>query len=224
MARKPKSRPRTRKSKRTQRRQTYVYVGKKTRAQIRDFSRFIPSLEKLKGKTRITSEEKAQLTKAKKALRYSTGMRPITEAQAKRLRKRGEGNIIVGKGIRAVRLGNAGTNAKITVKPNGMIVSTNGETYEYHKLTNPTPDRMVDFGREILKRKDVASIYLWTTRGRGAEGFNYIGDEDDEEAEETGLEGSWIGFIRTRFEQYQALQEFTEGIVARIKKKRTKKK
>ena len=188
------------KKKRPQRR-IYIPVGKKRRAEIKAYSKFIPSLNKLKGKSKITPAEQAQLTRAKKLLRYTENLKPVTEKQAKQLRKQG---LLEGKGIRAIRLRNTAPDAKIRVLKSGIIVTSNGRKWEYHPFA-PEPDVLADEGERLLAREDVAQINLWTNRGRANEGFTYA--------------KAWQDYIFNRFQNYTALKEFTEGIAVLIKEK-----
>jgi hypothetical protein len=196
-----------RKSRRS-RRQTYTYVGKRTKAEIREYSKFIPSLDKLKGKSRLTAAEKSQLTRAKKALQHTENLHAVTPRQAKQLRKQGlldpikskSGKVIGYK--RAVRLRNTSPDAKVRVLKSGIIVTSNGRKWEYHPVV-AEPDSLISAGEELLDTPRVAQINLWTNRGRVNEGFR--------------SKAAWAEYIRTRFTQYVQATEFTEGIAALIK-------
>lgn len=199
------------KTKRT-RRVTYKHIGKGTRKQIRDMSRFIPSLSKLKGKTRITSAEYAAVTRAKKKLRHTENLRPVTAKQAKELRKRG---LLAGNGIQAIRLRSTAENAKVRVRKNGVVVTSNGRTFEYHPVKADI-DALAEAGEALLDRRDVKQIFLWTSRGRTDEGFTYFGEGDDD--------GGWLAYLQARFSQYHQIADFTEGIAAEIKAAKGKSK
>lgn len=190
------------------RRNTQVFVGKKTRAELREYSKFVPGLRKLQDKARktgkLSSHEVAQLTRAKKALRHTEALKPLTEKQAKALAKAGHKDLLVGKGVRAIRLRNTSPEAKVRIRKDGLIVTSNGRTWEYHPVA-PTVDALADYGVMLLERGDVAQINLWTNRGRVNEGFS--------------RKSAWIEYLRDRFAQYVQTSEFTEGIAARIKNK-----
>ncbi len=198
----------SRRSSSNKRRITYSYVGKKTRAEIREAAKYVPSVAKLKGKKRLTAAEKSTLTRAKKQLQYSQNLRPITEKQAKLLKARGEGDLIVGKGVRAIRLNNTSPNAKIRVKKSGVVVSSNGRTWEYHPVSSDV-DALAEYGEAQLERDDVIQIALWMARGRSSEGF-----EDGED---------WVSYLSNTFAQYQNQQDFTKGIAVEIRGKRNGK-
>lgn len=187
------------------RRQTYVFVSKKTRSEIREYSKFAPGLSKLKGKLRITSEQRAQLTRTKKVLRHTENLKPLTEKQAKALAKAGHKDLLVGKGVRAIRLRNTSPEAKVRVRKDGLIVTSNGRTWEYHPVAAEI-DALADYGIMLLDRGDVAQINLWINRGRANEGFS--------------RKSAWIEYLRDRFAQYVSQTEFTEGIAARLKDKK----
>lgn len=187
------------------RRQTYVFVSKKTRGEIREYSKFAPGLSKLKGKSRITSAERAQLTRLKKALRHTENLKPLTEKQAKALAKAGHKDLLVGNGVRAIRLRNTSPEAKIRIKKDGLIITSNGRTWEYHPVAAEI-GALADYGIALLERGDVAQINLWTNRGRANEGFS--------------RKQAWLDYLHDRFAQYVSQTEFTEGIAARIKDKK----
>lgn len=186
-------------------RRIFINVGKTKRAEIREYSKFIPSLEKLKGKTKITPAEQAQLSRAKRLLRHTDNLKPVTEKQAKQLKKMG---LLEGKGVRAIRLRNTEPHAKISVLKSGIIVTSNGRKWEYHPVA-PDIEALATHGETLLNRDDVAQINLWTNRGRASEGFTYI--------------KAWIDYLRDRFSQYVQMQEFTNGIAALIKDKKESK-
>ena len=190
---------------RKSRRQTYVFVGKKKRTQIRELSRYVPSLKKLRGKSRITSAEAAQLTRAKKRLRHTENLRIVTDKQAKILKKKG---LLAGHGVQAIRLRSTAENAKIRVTKSGMVITSNGRTFEYHPV-KPDIDALAAAGERLLERSDVATIYLWTNRGRTDEGFTYF--------HKPPLQGGWLEYLQQRFQQYHAVNDFVEGIAAEIR-------
>lgn len=198
------------------RRQTFVYVGKKTRSDISELSKYIPSLSKLKGKTRITTQEKSQLTKARKELRYRENLKPVSAAQAKILKKKGflapiyskkkEGRErkIIGH-TQAIKLRETSPDAKVKVHNDGVVVVSNGRTWEYHPVT-ATPDALIDAGEKLLKRKDVGQINLWNNYGRVNASYS-----DPVQ---------WAEFIRTTFLSYEGAGDYIHGIAARLKQKR----
>lgn len=190
------------------RRQTYVYINRKTKKEISELSKFVPALNDLKGKSRITTQQKALLTKAKKRTQHTESYRPITAHQEKLLRAHGDADIIVGKGVRAVRLRNTSENAKLTVRKNGMLVTSNGRTWEYHPVSSD-PDDLSEYGAKQLERGDVEAIGLWTNRGR----VDATTDDADD----------WNDFLYNTFSKYEKAKEFTKGIVVLIKKGKTKR-
>lgn len=191
---------------------TYKHIGKATRKQISEMSRFIPSLAKLKGKQRITSAEYSAVTRAKKKLRHTENLRPVTAKQAKELRKRG---LLAGNGIQAIRLRSTAENAKVRVHKDGVVVTSNGRTFEYHPV-KPDIDALADVGERLLDRRDVKQIFLWTSRGRTDEGFTYFGEGEDD--------GGWLAYLQSRFSQYHQISDFTEGVAAEIKSTKGKTK
>lgn len=189
------------------RRTTYIPLagkaGAKTRAQLREYAKFKPSLRKLATKAqktgRLTSVEYGQFTRAKRQLRHTENLRPVTEKQAKKLRKKG---LLVGHGIQAVRLRNTAPNAKIKVLKSGLIVTSNGRTWEYHPVA-PEIDILVGYGLSLLDQPTTQAIALWTTRGRSDETFS--------------RKNAWIAYLQSRFSQYVQAMDFTLGIAREVK-------
>lgn len=150
----------------------------------------------------ITPAQKAELTRAKKKLRHTQNLIPVTEKQAKALKKKG---LLVGKGVRAIRLRNTSPGAKLKVLKSGVVVTSNGRRWEYH----PYPadiDTLSSAGHALIARDDVARIHLWLSKGRANEGF--------------GSAKAWDEYLYQRFAQYVQQQDFVEGIAALIKDKK----
>ncbi len=190
-------------ARRQKRRQTYTYVGRKTKSDIARLAKLKPSLAKLRGKSRITSAEKAELTRAKKQLRDQHNLKPVTEKQAKLLKKKGLlANI---RGVRAIKLRETSPDAKIRVHNDGVVVVSNGRTWEYHP-NDADAASLITEGEALLQRKDVAQINLWTAAGRANKGFS-----DPEQ---------WAAYIQNKFTQYANADDYISGIAARIKGKR----
>lgn len=198
-----------RKGRARKRRTTYTYLNRKRKKEITELAQWVPSLEKLKGKDRLTAAQQAQVTRAKKSLRHTETYRRVTDKQAKLLKQKGEGGILVGKGVRAIRLRNTASNAKIKILSNGMIVTSNGRTWEYHPV-DADADTLNEYGKEQLERDNVEAVGLWTNRGRTNE------TTDDPE--------QWEEFLYQRFTKYADAQEFTQGVVVLIKEKRKRGK
>lgn len=198
-------------------RRIFIPVGKKKRAEIREYSRFVPSLEKLKGLTKITPAQQAQLTHAKKMLRHTENLKPVTELQAKALKKQ---ELLVGKGIRAIRLRNTAPNAKFRLKKGGIFVTSNGRTWEYHPIKRNAEDvvtLLAERGEKLLERKDVVQITVWTARGRSDQGFSRV--------------DRWVHYLQTRFlyesdgvQVSGAAADWVVGIAVEIKPKKVTKR
>lgn len=195
--------------KRTRKARIVAPVGKQRRAEIREYSKFVPSLSKLKGKKGLTASELGQLTRAKKALRHTDNLHPVTEKQFAQLKKQGLIDPTLSKkGVHAVRLRNTSPDAKIKVLKSGIMVSSNGRTWEYHPVSADV-DTLAEYGIELLQRKDVQQINLWLAKGRANEGFR--------------TEESWTAYLYNRFQQYVNQQDYTNGIAALIKEQRKKR-
>lgn len=187
-------------------------VGKQRRKEIRELSKFVPSLEKLKGKKGLTASELGQLSKAKKAVRGLHNLHPITERQAKQLQKQGLlEKDLTKKGIRAIHLRNTSPDAKVKVLKSGIIVTSNGRDWEYHPV-DPDPEVLAEYGEQLLKRKEtphIKTITIWLVRGRMDETFSTV--------------NSWIDFLENRYIGYGKTQDFVLGIAARRAATRGKK-
>jgi hypothetical protein len=185
-------------------------VGKKRRQEIKELSRYIPSLEKLKGKRGLTASELGQLTRAKKKLRYTENLRPLTEKQAKKLQKMGQGNAIVGNGIRALRLNNTSPHAKIRVNKNGVIVVSNGRNWGYHPAKDTDAKSVADLGEKLLKQLDVSGISLWTVKGRANEVFSYPKE--------------WFEWVTAYYQGYAQTDDWVLGVAFLIAEKNFERK
>lgn len=180
----------------------YTYVSKKQRRQIKELSPFVPNIAKLKGREKITPQEAGYLTKKAQQLRYTSSLKPITEKQEKALKASGHSDLLVGKGVRAIHLRNTSPDARMSVRKDGIFVTSNGRKYEYHPV-DADPDALAREGEKLLERDDIAAIYLWTGNGRVNEGWT--------------TEEGWTGFLYDRYTQYIHANEMTQGIAARVK-------
>lgn len=188
----------------TKRRKIYVNLKKTEKKQIREFAKFIPALDKLRGKTKITPAEYGQFTKAKKKLRHTENLKPLTAKQAKQLK-----GVVVGGGVRAIRLRNTAEHAKVRVRKGGVVVTSNGRTWEYHPTTNikdhtEMVKALIEKARELFNRDKAPpySLHLWTSKGRAAEGFSNF--------------EMWANYIFASFNKYQNADEFVWGVAAMV--------
>lgn len=194
------------KGKKPKRRNIQTPIGNKTRAEIKKYSKYMPSLKEMSKKRHLSSSEMGKLTRARKRLRHTENLRPVTEKQAKILKKR---KLLAGNGIQAIRLNNTSPNAKIRLRKNGVLVSSNGRTWEYHSVLITMED-MIDAGEALLERGDIAQINLWTTKGRGNEGFAYA--------------EAWANYLREYWQKYESQEDFMNGIAALVSEREIKTK
>lgn len=170
----------------------------------------MPSLEKLKNKKGLTASELGQLTRAKKKLRYTENLKPLTARQAKQLQKSGMGNAIVGNGVRAIRLNNTSPHAKIKVNKKGVIVVSNGRNWGYFPAKDTDADTIASLGVELLERLDVRSISLWTVKGRANETFPYP--------------DLWVEWVGGYYQRYDETDDWVLGVAFEILDEPVKRK
>lgn len=184
-------------------------MRKSERKQISLFSQYIPSLGKYKGKDRITSAEYSAYQRAKKKLRHTDNLRPLTEKQAKALGKKK----LAGHGIRAVRLRNVvegdSHSRVVRVTKKGVLVTSNGREWEYHPVTltkdaDTNTARMIEAGRALFARpkKPPFQLHIWTSKGRSNEGWSSL--------------EKWAGGVVAFFMAYQTSGDFVLGIAAMV--------
>lgn len=188
-------------------RTTYVLLKKSEKKQLRDFAKFIPSLDKYKGQDKITSAGYGAFQKAKKKLRHTENLRPVTAKQAKHLQKR-----LVGGGIRALRLRNVAegdSHSKVvSVSNKGVVLTSNGRKWEYHPVNASTPDalasKLIHTGLTLFKRKKKVPIqlHIWTSKGRNGEGAS--------------SPEKWIQIVVRYVETYENADEFVYGLAALV--------
>ena len=198
------------KKRRATRRATFVPLKTSEKKQIREFARYIPSLENYVGKSRISSAEYGAFKRAKKKLRHTENLKPLTEKQAKALRGK-----LVGGGIRAIRLRNTGGDVNVKVKAvlkGGIVVTTNGRDWEYHPVSgggdiDEVKGRLIEAARKLFNRPKAPpwAIGLWTSKGRASELFSSF--------------EAWANYILSRFNKYQNAEEYIWGIAALVKDK-----
>jgi hypothetical protein len=190
-------------------RQIYIPIagkaGARTRAQLREYAKYKPALKKLVGKQRLTPAEYGQFTRAKRQLRHTENLHPVTEKQAKKLRKEG---LLVGKGVRAIRMRNTAADAKVRVLKSGIVVVSNGRHWEYHPVEADV-QVLIDYGLSLLDNPETQRIALWTTKGRSDESF--------------ASRGAWVAYLRERFSKYVQVMDFTIGIAREIKQRKPAK-
>ncbi len=189
------------------RRTVYHLLKKSEKKQIREFSKFIPSLEKYKGKERITTQEYSAFQRAKAKLKHTENLKPLTEAQAKKLK-----GYTVGKGIRAIRLRNTSPDAKVKVLKGGLVVVSNGRDWEYHPVASRNPDKLIEamlaLGKRLFFRKENPpwQLHIWTAAGRVSGGATayYL----------------WARDVAAFFNAYQGTEEYVRGAAALIRDQR----
>lgn len=198
-----------RRGKSSKKRQTYVLLKKSEKAQIREFAKFIPSLDAYRGKEKITSAQYGAFKRAKEKLRHTDNLKPVTEAQAKKLPK----GTLVGGGIRAIRLRNvnqdeAHTRVR-TVTKAGVVITTNGRDWEYHPVSVRSPadlqEALIEKGRELFNRAKNPpwQLHLWTAKGRANFGVTSF--------------DKWAKYIMGAFNKYQETTDFVKGVAALIR-------
>lgn len=179
----------------------YIPIGKATRKQISEFSKFVPSLAKHKGKSRLTPAEYSAFTRAKKRLRHTDNLKPLTELQAKRLKGK-----LVGGGVRAIRLRNTASDKNVKIKSvlsSGVVITTNGRDWEYHPIHADgmdLPEALIEKGRELFNRKvhPPWQMHLWTSKGRANRGQSSF--------------RLWVEYVMKEFGKYQDATDFIQGI------------
>jgi hypothetical protein len=185
----------------------YILLKKSEIKQIREFTKFAPSLEKYRGKKKITVNEYSAFKRVKNKLRHTENLKPVTALQAKKLKGQ-----LVGGGIRAVRLRNTAPDAKVRVRKGGIIVTSNGRDWEYHPVKPKSAlhiaDALIEKGLTLFNRKQRPpwQLHLWTTKGRASEGFSSF--------------NTWLTYIQARFNAYQNADEFISGVAALVKDQR----
>jgi len=197
--------PRKRKPKR---RATYVLLKKSEKKQIREFSKFIPSLDQYRGLDRLSSAQYSALQRAKKKLRHTENLKPLTEKQAKKLKGK-----TVGGGIRALRLRNVvegDSHSKVVKVTNaGVVVTSNARIWEYHPVKSRSADGLADAliseGLRLFHSKDKTpfALHIWTGAGRSNEGS-------------TAPE-KWVQQVLKFFGAYQNSTEFILGVAALVR-------
>lgn len=188
------------------RRQTYVLLKKSEKKQIREFSKYIPKLADYKGKDKITSAQYGAFKQAKTKLRHVENLKPVTEAQAKKLKGK-----LVGGGIRAIRLRDTGKDANVRVKSvlkGGVVVTTNGRDWEYHPVHSDAgglPEALIEKGRELFNRSvhPPWQIHLWTSKGRANEGKSSF--------------QKWAEYVMSRFGKYHDPSDYLQGVAILVR-------
>jgi len=200
-----------RRKKRPVKRKTFVLLKRSEKQQIREFSKFIPSLDAYRGKDKITSAEYGAFKRAKNHLRHTDNLRPVTELQAKRLKGK-----LAGHGIRAIRLRNVVKGDEhsrvVSVSTKGTVITSNGRRWEYHPVKLPAgadiddmADRLINAGVKLFRRtkNPPFQLHLWTSKGRSNEGAS---------TPEKWASQIVLPFVR----KYQNAEDFIFGIAAMI--------
>lgn len=209
MAKKKKP-ARKRRVKRPSRRKTFVYLKKSEKQQIREFSKYIPSLDAYRGKERISSAEYSAFKRAKSKLRHTDNLRPVTEAQAKRLKGK-----LAGHGIRAIRLRNVVKGDEhsrvVSVSTKGTVITSNGRRWEYHPVkgvnsrdVDAIANSLIKAGTSLFGRSKNPpfQLHLWTSKGRSNEGAS--------------SPEKWVQLVVAFLNKYQNADSFLFGIAAMI--------
>lgn len=205
---KKKKRAATPRKRKPVRRKTYVLLKKSEKKQLRDFSKFIPSLDQYRGVDRLTSAQYGVFQKAKKKLRHTENLKPLTEKQAKKLKGK-----MVGGGIRALRLRNVvegDSHSKvISVTNKGVVITSNGRIWEYHPVTpgkhDDLADALIQRGISLFHRKKKVpfALHIWAGNGRSNEG--------------SPSPEKWISQVTKLFSAYQNSSEFILGIAVLVR-------
>jgi len=199
-----------RRMKRPSRRKTFVLLRKSEKQQIREFSKFIPSLDEYRGKDKITSAQYSAFKRAKNHLRHTDNLRPVTEAQAKKLKGK-----LAGHGIRAIRLRNVVKGDEhsrvVSVTTKGTVITSNGRRWEYHQVSgvnsgssDEVAEDLIEAGIALFHRtkNPPFQLHLWTSKGRSNEGAS--------------SPEKWVALVASFVLKYQNANAFLFGIAAMI--------
>lgn len=198
----------TKKKKGAKHRAVYVVLKRSEKKQIREFSKFVPSLDKYRSQARLTPAQYGAFQKAKKRLRHTENLKPVTEKQAKRLKGK-----LVGHGVRALRLRNVVKGDEhskvVSVTNQGVVITSNGRLWEYHPVKphnhDDLADAMIQRGIALFQRKKKVpyALHIWTGAGRSNEGA-------------TAPE-KWVQLVLKFFGAYQNSTEFILGIASLVR-------
>lgn len=142
------------------RRTTSSYLGA-----VRANAQLVPSLRKYRRRKKLTRWEKAAITRAENKVRTAGGnagiLHPITEKQYRSLKDK---SIIVGNGVRAVRLRGIGPRSSVSVKDGEVVVKSGKRTWRFRRVT-PFPSDVVEKAESAFKR-GAKAVDLWLVQGR----------------------------------------------------------
>jgi hypothetical protein len=138
-------------------------------------SQWAPSLKKYAHRKRLTRWEKAAISRKEKILRHTENLHPLTKQQARAAKR--AGIPIVGKGIRAVRLRNTASGAKIRIKDGKLVVGSNGRAWNYVPVDPPNEENLAAAADDVMENEpydeetEYIQVNLWTTSGRANAGY-----------------------------------------------------
>jgi len=171
-------------------------ASKKALKTAKDLSKYVPALKPLAKKTRLTPQQRAQVTHYAKALSGVTNLVPVSKSYAKKHKDELFVPVVgIGKGkaarrvhgIQAARFRNASENAKYDMTDDNLVIETNGRTWVYWRLDideirnkngklvkaggaafdKKFPiERVVELAQIAFDNMEVKAITLWTHAGR----------------------------------------------------------
>lgn len=162
---------------------------------VRRLSKYVPSIAKLKNRTRLTENEKRRIRYREKQLNVLgvnlNQLKPVTPRQAKALGRKK----LFKPGINAIQLRNVKPGDKIKIKKNGDIVVESGEGkwiywpldrdtvrskakmklagYDAFKKEFPI-ETVADLTAKAFKEYNVQEVHLWAHAGRVGQGFQKV--------------------------------------------------
>ena len=150
---------------------------------VERLAKFAPSLRKYKRRKRLNRWEKGAIARKEKVIGSTENLFALSKRQTKALSKESR-SAIVGKGVRAVRLRNTSSEAKVRIRE-GFI--TTEETVKDKKKAKrkrrkiryvPVPadlGALIKAGLDIFDRAEsrgkIVTVWLWLDTGRAGGGF-----------------------------------------------------
>lgn len=177
---------------------------------VDQYAAFVPSLKKYKKRgrkkgPRFSPAQKAAITRAEKAVRAAGGgagiLHPLTERQAKNLKDK---SIIVGGGVRAVRLKGISPDTKISVVKGRLVAKSSSGREWYFRRSAPFPKEVVRLARQAFTKFKAKQVDLWLVQGRlgTAVGLSHKKGNTFKQDVDDAIK-LFVDFVLTRlFEQY----------------------
>lgn len=157
----------------------------------RDNKKLVPSLSKYSRRKTLTRWQKSAITRAENKIAKQHDLYALTKAQAKALRDK---SLLVGNGIRAIRLRSTSPDAKVSIVKGEIKVRSNGRRFHYIRAD---VSELITKGARVFDRFARPELWIWNKFGRENRGARSL--------------AIWAERVNNYLAKYKNIEIFVQG-------------